>query len=34
MREEGNALYKKGDVDAAEDKYRRAIGMIEQLLMK
>lgn len=34
MREEGNELYKKGDTEAAEDKYRRAIGMIEQLLMK
>lgn len=34
LREEGNNLYKKGDRDAAEEKYKMAIGMIEQLLMK
>lgn len=34
LREEGNALYAKGDRDAAELKYHSAIAIIEQLLMK
>lgn len=34
FREEGNQLYKEGKVKVAEEKYRQAVGMIEQLLMK
>lgn len=34
FREEGNELYRHGNHTAAEAKYKVALGMIEQLLMK
>lgn len=34
LREEGNELYRQGESEAAEEKYKTALGMIEQLLMK
>lgn len=34
LRDEGNELYRQGKSEAAEGKYKIALGMIEQLLMK
>lgn len=34
LRAEGNAAYKAGDLAAAEADYCRAIGMLEQLMLK
>lgn len=34
LREEGNKLYRLGKHEDAEKKYRTALHMIEQLLMK
>lgn len=34
LREDGNELYRKGQTEKAEEKYKSALGMIEQLLMK
>lgn len=33
-REIGNELYRNGKIDAAEEKYRAALGIVEQLLLK
>nr|CAG4645662.1 EOG090X09NR [Lynceus sp. MCZ IZ 141354] len=34
LREEGNMLYKSGDISGAKDKYAKAIGILEQLLLR
>lgn len=34
FREEGNNLYREGKIEEATEKYRTAVGMIEQLLLK
>lgn len=34
FKEEGNELYRAIKIELAQEKYRQAIGMIEQLLMK
>jgi len=34
LREKGNSLYKQKNVGEAEECYRKAIGMIEQLMLK
>lgn len=34
LRDEGNELYRQGKIEAAEGRYKIALGMIEQLLMK
>lgn len=33
-RELGNELYRQGKIDEAEEKYRAALEIIEQLLLK
>lgn len=33
-RELGNDLYRRGKIDEAEEKYRAALAIIEQLLLK
>ena len=34
LREEGNRLYMERRVDEAEEKYKTAIGMLEQLMLR
>lgn len=34
FKEDGNTLYRDGEIDEAAEKYRTAIGMLEQLLLK
>ena len=34
LREEGNRLFKGGRVEEAEEKYKTAIGMLEQLMLR
>ena len=34
FREEGNRLYVQGRIEEAEEKYKTAIGMLEQLMLR
>ena len=34
LKEEGNRLYQEKKVDEAEEKYKTAIGMLEQLMLR
>ena len=34
LREEGNRLYVQGRIEEAEEKYKTAIGMLEQLMLR
>ncbi len=34
LREEGNRLYKEGKIAEAADQYGKAIGMLEQLMLR